>query len=242
MLTALLQDPGARFRELNPGYRERAGRSYEESNLEPASASLAKVVDVPGFTVADAAVVLKAVIYDFLDVVVETGGEMSRAAHGAVLAKADAAMKKRLGDEAAFGRWKQWRDSADRGLNPLAFLTSRAIVLSGLPVVLSEVDRAAGWTLRAVEDDRQAAAHQACFPFVPHQVLLFEKGDDRLALLVYRSGRAFELLAALEKTPAPGPRVFWRTGYQFLVFAVETGAVSEDLKDRIRRQLARQAP
>ena len=240
VLAAPGQDPAARFRELNPGYVERAGHGYEQS-LGPASASLVKAVDLPRFTAAQATAVLKRVIYDFLEAYVQEGGEMSRARHGAVLRRADATMKDLLDDPAAFERWIVWRESTDRVANPLAFLTSPKIALVGLSLVLPEASARDGWTLRVLEDDRQAAAHQACFPVVPLQVLLVEKDRDaRLALLVYRDGRAAELLAALEKSARADVRVFWRLGHRFLVFAVETGTVPDDLEERLRRQLATQ--
>jgi hypothetical protein len=228
-----------KFLELNPGYRERAGGFYERTYLESASASLAKVVALERFTKADAAGVLKQLIYDWLDEYVEGEGQMSRAAYTAVMKRVNASMKKLVDDDAAFKRWAEWRDTTDRELNALAFLTCTKIALVGLTLAVPDALAKDGWTMTVIEDDEQAAAYKTCFAEIAHQVIAFEQGKEtRLALLVYRDGRAAELLAALEKAAGDDVRVFWRT-QGFIVFAAEKGSVPDTLKEQLRRQLAR---
>ncbi len=238
---AVAQDepPKNKFLELNPGYRERAGGFYERTYLDSASASLAKAVALERFAKADAAGVLKQLIYDWLDAYVEGEGQMSRTAYTAVMKRVDASMKKLLDDDAAFKRWAEWRDSTNRELNPLAFLTSAKIAMVALALTVPDALAKDGWSMTSIEDDEQATPYKVCFPEVAHQVIVFEKGKGtRLALLVYRDGRAAELLGALEKAERDDVRVFWRT-QGFLVFAAEKGTVPESLKEQLRRQLAK---
>ncbi|MBI3854980.1 MAG: hypothetical protein HY293_04735 [Planctomycetes bacterium] len=226
-----------RFLELNPGYRERAGAFYEKTYLGPAAESLAKAVAVERLTKEAASGVLRQYIYDWLDGYIAGEGEMSRAAHAAVVKRADLAMNPLLDDGPAFQRWVEWRENLQPGGNVLAFITSARVAMAGLPLTLPESFAKEGWTRRSLEDDEQVAPYQRGFPALPHQVLLFEQENGvRIALIVFRAGRAQELLAALEKAGDPDLRVFRRT-MQFVVFAVETGAVPESLKERLRRQL-----
>jgi|SRR6185295_8361536 hypothetical protein len=226
------------FQQNNPGYRERAGGFYEESYLGPASESLAKTIALERFTKADASRVLRTYIYDWLDGFVAGEGEMSRAAHVAAVGRADISMKQLLDSEPAFRRWQEWRERPDRNENPLAFITSSKIALTGLSPALREPFSKDGWTLRTLEDDEQIAPYRRFFPTLPHQVFVLEKEKTgRLALLVFRVGRAKELLEALDTAMDADVRVFWKT-FQFLVFAVEKGSVPELLKEDLRRQLA----
>jgi hypothetical protein len=111
--------------------------------------------------------------------------------------------------------------------------------MAGLSLAVPPALAKDGWTSRLIEDDERGAPYKACFPTVPHQVIVFEKGREAtLALLVYRDGRSRELLAALEKASQSDVRVFWRAPHQFMVFAAEKGAVPETLKEQLRRQLA----
>ena len=236
------QMPG-KFQDLNPGYRDRAAKFYRQEYLERSAGSLVQTVALPRFAREDAVRVLDRLILDYLEAYVEGEGEISRAGHAAVIKRADESMKALLDDGAAFVRWADWRKSADRILNPLAFLTSPSIALAGLAPVLPDEFAREGWSLRSLEDDDQIAAYRRFFPMLPHQVLVVEsERGDRLALIVFRPGfrgdRVADLLAALEKSKDPDVRAFWRTS-QFMVFAAEKGSVPELLKEQLRRQLAR---
>ena len=234
------EDRKRAFLELNPGYRERTGSFYESAYLDPAAESLAKLMALDRFGKDDAKVVLKQFIYDFLDGYIEAGGEMPRAAHAAAVKRADSSMKKVLDDESAFKRWSEWRQSTNRADNALSFIMSEKVALTGVTLRLPEAVQKEGWTTRMIEDDERAVTYASGLPFVPHQVLIFERGAGAsFKILVHRAGRATELLAALDKLTESDVRVFWRT-QQFLLLGVEEGTVPDLLKESLRRQLAKQ--
>lgn len=66
-----------RFTETNPGYRTRAGRSYEENYLVEAAQSLANDCQFDEGELEQAQAILRGYIYRWLDAFVEAGGTRS---------------------------------------------------------------------------------------------------------------------------------------------------------------------
>ncbi len=161
-----------RFQELNPGYRERAGASYEKQYLPGAATSLWRAVKLERFTEEEAAKSLRRFIYDWLDAYVEGGGAMSRSAHAGVLKRADDRMRQSFDDESAFKRWIAWRSEPTGRDNPLAFIMHPDFAV-GLPVQLSLPGdlKEAGWTMESLEDEK-LAAHKHGFSGAPSQVVI----------------------------------------------------------------------
>ncbi len=105
-----------RFSEINPGYRQRAGKSYEE-HLPKASASLREVCQLGQEYDSRAQDLLQGYIYRWLDAFVEAGGTRSELTEQAE-AWLDAQVVASFG-EAAREPYEGWKSDDD---NPLAFL------------------------------------------------------------------------------------------------------------------------
>jgi hypothetical protein len=239
-------------REQNPGYRERAGTSYENTALPGSTASLAKAVNHPRLPEGMAREILKEFIYNYLDLYLDRNGALTRAEQARLLEQVDQRVRDTVGDEAAFQRYLTWRKESGREENPLEFLFRKAIPITvELPKDLS----AAGWTLQSLVDLEQPKRYQAYFDLAPDQVLIFEnqkigrKGDGpeeadwvpaRVTLLVYPKRRVLDLWDERELKGRPTPaqvgaeglppiQLFWQTE-NYVLFVAETPFHAEQSK------------
>ena len=100
-------DPVA-WNKANPGYKERTGRSYEQTCLPGAVDELAKTASLTKQEKAAARKILRTFIYDYLESYVTGGGKAVERDHGRYLAKADKSLRETLSDE-KFTKYLEWR-------------------------------------------------------------------------------------------------------------------------------------
>jgi hypothetical protein len=196
------------FRAANPGYIERAGNFYRKDYLPGAVANLVEAVDHPRFTQEDATALLDELIDDFLHAYVAGGGRVAYDTHQQMIEDMDAAVMNRVDDRPAFERYRAWRKTRDRGVNPLAFLMhpTRRVALT-----LDQAARDAGWRLSYLSD-RAAATYDETLTTAPLEVIRIERDQpaQRLDLLVHRLDRAQAEQVRAMIEPRPSLQLFWR--------------------------------
>ena len=127
------------FSQLNPDYRERAGKFYEQTCLPGATQALARTV--PELGEDRAREFLRRFIYRFLDAYIAGNGSMEAAAHQRLLEALDKDVRDRVSDR-GFRAYLAWRKSGEAA-NPLHFLLKpgdRPSSLSGPPARGAKID------------------------------------------------------------------------------------------------------
>ncbi len=216
--------PKNKFLELNPGYKERAGSFYEAQYLPGAAANLVRVVEHQNMTPPQATGILRELIYNFLDVMIEGNGEVTRQERAKVVAHIDKRVRDLVKDEAAFQRYLKWRKVRDRKDNPLEFLFNHPQSIQfQLPAKLTD----AGWTVDLQTEEEQLQRYRGYFGFDPDMAIQLtnkrmaqgrDKRPTTLTLLVYPQGRVRDLLSGQEPPyrprqkqgpPLPALHLFW---------------------------------
>lgn len=110
-----------RFKVLNPGYRDRGGKSYEKQHLPMAVGQLAKAVELTDKQAATAKKILRTVIYDYLDSYVEGRGKIAREDWARHIKAMDERFKGQL-SPAQYKLYLKWRKDTRGSDNALRFL------------------------------------------------------------------------------------------------------------------------
>lgn len=108
------------FASLNPGYKQRAGLSYEKEYLPTAVDQLAKCVNLEPPQKKITTQILRSFIYDFLTVKVRDNGQVTPDHLKAAITAMDEKFANELSKE-QFDAYTQWRDDIGGG-NALGFL------------------------------------------------------------------------------------------------------------------------
>ncbi len=96
------------WNKANPGYKERTGKSYEQTCLPGAVDELAKTASLTKQEKAAARKILRTFIYDYLESFVTGGGKAVERDQDRRLAKVDKSFREALSDE-KFTKYLKWR-------------------------------------------------------------------------------------------------------------------------------------
>jgi hypothetical protein len=259
-----------RFLRLNPGYDERVSKSYESTYVPEAARKMTETVNDPRLDNASASRILRDIVYEWMDVKIEGEGIAPHFRHQQVIDKADSRVKALVGDGAPFQRYREWRLTTDRWVNPMEFLMRpRHTVDFRLTQELS----AKGWRIRYVEGAEATSKYGLNFKRKPLEVIIFEKMSvlnkvqAYLHLVVYRTDDFFEYVTpdsddkiswesrhmpredltilkqiSLPTQPKGAPEIFWND-HRFVIFFAEgdNHKAQKKLQQEIRYQLWRPA-
>lgn len=215
------QTPRERFLALNPNYEKGVAEFYRRDYLPSAARAMAEAIKQEGFTEDDARRSLGTLIDDFLVKYVDGGGTITRAERGRLILAMDRAVRAKVKNEAALARYRKWRDTEDRMVNALSFLTTANDLHFTLPERVTD----AGWAMKSLKlsDLEKYAGY---FGDAPDHVLVFEnprlsKKEGKqasLMLLAFQSDRLRDKVLGREgpfrsedKT-LPAIDFFWQAG------------------------------